>query len=80
MSIWQDYLKLLKVINCMDKEEWYTAMHVKEWSWPEEFEQLWEMQRKNLFNGLCLLDEKNLDSVFEYAKEKYKKNQRTKVR
>lgn len=72
MSIWQDYLKLLKVINCMDRAEWYVAMCVKDWSWPEEFDQFWEMSRKNLFNGLCLLDEKNLDFVFEYAKAKYK--------
>ena len=78
MSIWQDYLELLKVINCMGKDEWHKALAVTTWSWQEEFEQIWEMNRKNgLFNGLCLLDEKNVDLLFEYAKAKYKKNQRT---
>ena len=75
MSIWYDYLRVLKVLNCMEKSEWHRVLAVDTWGCPAEFELIWEKIREHgLFHGLCSLDEKNLDLIFEYAN--YKKNNR----
>lgn len=68
---WGSYMDLLKVINCMDKKEWIEAINVADWPMPQSFERVWDhYKRFGLFESLCLLDEGNLNKLFDFAFDK----------
>jgi hypothetical protein len=68
-------MKVLKVIYCMDFREFAKALNVEvsdefsEEYWLNKFQGL----RKNLFVGLCELDDEKQNLLWDYAKNKYNK-------
>jgi hypothetical protein len=66
-------IKILKVIYCMDFDEFARALGIDlsvehEGYWLSKFGEV----RNNLFNGVCMLDSEKQDLLWDYAKNKYK--------
>jgi hypothetical protein len=68
-------IEVLKVIYCMGFNEFARALNVdlsdefREEYWLNKFEAL----RKNMFVGLCDLDNEKQNLLWDYAKNKYNK-------
>jgi hypothetical protein len=68
-------MMVLKVIYCMDFREFAKALNVdfldesSEEYWLNKFQSL----RKNLFVGICELDNEKQNLIWDYAKNKYNK-------
>lgn len=67
---WQEYLEVLKVINCMSRDEVSKALGASEWPCSEEFDDIWAAFRVSTFHGLCELDTRNIGLLCDYALNK----------
>lgn len=64
----EQWLDVLKVINCMDVDEWFNALGVAEWYSSSEFDVIWHRYKKEgLFRALCEFDPDNLNKLLDYA-------------
>jgi len=67
-ATWDMYLNLLKVLNCTSRGVWQDILNVASWSYPEEFDDVWDAyKQRGLFNALCCLDSNNLKLMMDYA-------------
>ncbi len=69
-----EILELMKTIYCsLDKKTFYEILGIKDWPYKEEFDDILNIMRVDLFTGLCRLDRGNVDKIFEWAKNKRSK-------
>ncbi len=65
-----EFMEILKVINGMSYDEVRGHLDVDSWACPEEFDDLFNGMRKDLFHGLCNLDEGNQALLIDRAFDK----------
>lgn len=70
-TTWDDFLEVLKILNCMDMDEWVKALGSAEWPCYSDFDRLWgRYLHHGLFVALCELDTENYNKLMDYADQK----------
>jgi hypothetical protein len=65
-----EFIEILKVISGMSYDEVRGHLNVDSWPCPEEFDDFFNGMRKDLFHGLCDLDEDNQSLLVDRAFDK----------
>lgn len=63
---------LQAIYSYFDYKTGYALFDVDSWGDKQEYEDLFALYKRNLYSFICSLDEKNLELLFEWAKEKNK--------
>lgn len=65
-----EFMEVLKVIHCMSYGEVRKCLNVDSWPCKDEFDDLFNAMRKDLFHGLCNMDIINQELLVTYSMNK----------